>query len=144
MEQSSRYETLLGRLGAYLACQEARRIEIADEGQFVTVSWQSQGPARRHNCFREDEIARLQPNGRNPYESSSRAALLGVLGRKLDESGMDVARIEEKTEVFLVSGATSGRYSNLRVGYWELRGQPAPRLDSPDVEASADVQVEAQ
>ena len=72
MEQSSRYETILGHLGAYLACQEARRIEIADEGGYVTVSWLSQGATRRSNCFRPEEIVRLQPSGRrDPSDSSS-------------------------------------------------------------------------
>src|SRR5215216_620703 len=105
MPESSRYETILGRLGAYLACQEARRIEISDEGAYVTVSWFSQGATRRQNCFREEEIARLQPSGHHePNSSASRAALLGVLGRRLDESGMDVARIEEKTDSFQISG----------------------------------------
>src|SRR5688572_23951539 len=98
MSQSSRYETILGQLGAYLACQDARKVEIADEGHYLTVSWLSQGATRRQNCFREEEIARLQSSSRrDPSELSSRAALLGVLGRRLDETGMDVARIEEKT-----------------------------------------------
>jgi hypothetical protein len=127
MQQSSRYETILGRLGAYLACQEARRVEIADEGAYLTVSWLSQGATRRQSCFREEEIARLQPSGRrDPNDSASKAALLGLLGRRLDDSGMDVARIEEKTDSFQISGATCGRYSSQRVGYWELRSQPAP------------------
>ncbi len=123
MAESSQYETMLERLGAFLGSQGARKIQISDEGGgFLLVSWQSDRGARQQRCFRESDLMRLDPHAfvRRGTTGSGHAPLLAPLGRELDRVGMDVARIDEKTDVFQVSGTITGKYFNKRFEHCNL------------------------
>jgi len=113
---------MLGHLGAFLARQDARKIQIADEGNFLAVSWLSAGESPHRGCFRESELEHLRTNRQADAASRSRATLLAALGQRLDRFDLDVARIEERTDAFQVSASQCGRYSNQRFKYWELNG----------------------
>jgi hypothetical protein len=120
---------MLGHLGAILAERDARRIAITDEGAFLDVSWQSGQAERERGVFHEAELASLRSGSwHRQTPTAGRLGLLEALGRKLDQSGMDVARIEEQTNVFQVSGIASGKYTKQHIDYRTLVGgrQPAP------------------
>jgi hypothetical protein len=132
---------MLSQLGAFLARQNASQIQIADEGEFLSVSWQPAGSTRRQGCFRESELANVPPlPTNNPRATNSPPALLGLLGRRLDSTGMDVARIEQKADGFTVSASTWGRYSDQRYSYADLRGEedvpPPPASVKPKARSS--------
>lgn len=135
MLQADHCETMLGRLGAFLAAQDLHQIEIVDEGAFLVVSWQPADAARQHRCFDEADVARLRPSPeRGCQESSSRAALLGTLGQEIDRAQLDVAHIVEEADGFVVSGTRCGTYLHRRYRFPELEGngaQPPARPGGP-------------
>jgi hypothetical protein len=120
---------MLGHLGAFLARQGAHQIQIADEGDFLSASWLPAGSARRQGCFRASELDQVSLLRPGEGGASSPAALLTVLGKRLDLTGLDVARIEETVDGFAVSASSCGRYSSQRFLFTDLRGVEAPRPD---------------
>jgi hypothetical protein len=145
MSDANRYETMLGNLGAYLADQGARKIVISDQGEFWSVSWQGTAAgAQQARCFSEPDLMRLKARARSePPRATSRASLLGVLGQQIDQEEFDLARVEEKTGAFLISGTNAGRYVNERVPFGQLGGEVAtemrePSADNPAEDASDD------
>jgi hypothetical protein len=117
----SRYEQLLQPLGAFLASQDARHVEIVDEGTFFKVSWHDRvaGPTQRR--FVEEELAMMPAMARGGAGVGNHAALLGQLGREIDAVQFNVARIAEGLEWFLVTGSCAGRYESRRFSYRELQ-----------------------
>jgi hypothetical protein len=134
-----RYEQLLEPLGAFLASQDALHVEIIDEGAFFMVSWHDTvaGPVQR--SFLPEELAVLAPVARVDAVLATRAALLGQLGREIDATQLNVARIVEGLDWFLVTGSCGGRYDSRRFPYHELqtRGGIATRGTSRLLPAAA-------
>jgi hypothetical protein len=128
MLQPTRYQSRLARLGWFLLAEEALGIEIDDEGAFMTVSWRTSGLDQVKRCFREEDLAHVrQPTGPALHGSISRAALLGALGTEIDRARLDVGRIAEEPDGFVVTGALRGMYTTLRFSYLQLQGaRPAP------------------
>ncbi len=118
-----RYEELLNPLGAFLASQDALRVDIIDEGNFFLVCWHDAvaGPVQR--SFFEEELAILRPVGHVRAAIGNRALLLGQLGREIDAAQFEVARIVEGLEWFLVTGSCGGRYDSRRFPYHELQAR---------------------
>jgi hypothetical protein len=123
LTQSCRYEMMLGHLGAILITQDARRIAITDEGAFLSVSWQNGSATRERGFFSEAELSKLHSASLSQQTAeANRLALLAALGRHLDQRGLDVSAIEEKTDTFAVSGVASGKYTKQLINHRELVG----------------------
>jgi hypothetical protein len=128
MLEQTHSQATLARLGWFLLREEALGIEIDDEGAFMTVSWRPSGLDRVQRCFREEDLAHVrQPTGPTVHSSISRAALLGALGTEIDRARLDVGRIAEEPDGFVVTGSLRGMYTTLRFSYLQLQGaRPAP------------------
>ena len=120
---------VLAQLGEFLAAQDAQEIEIADEGHYLAVAWNPTGAPRVHRCFNEADLDQLREVTRkSARESRSHAVLLGLLGREIDQARVEVARISEDPDSFLVSGTSGGRYISWRCDFAQLTraGRAAP------------------
>jgi hypothetical protein len=120
MADPGQYEAVLGQLSVFLVRQNARNIEIVDQGIYIMVSWQSDGVAHQ-KTFRDDDLARLD-YARFPLGSSSNpVTLLAALGHELDRSGINVATVSQDPEGFFVTGSLGGHYQRDRHPYFDLR-----------------------
>jgi|SRR5579871_2223766 len=121
MWRLSRYETVLEQVGTFLTLQEAQQVEVVDEDSYLTVSWQTASGARERRCFREENLAAIRPGAlANRRGTQTLATLLKTLGQDIDRAELEVGRIEETTDGFLVSGTNRGRYFSRRFSYPEL------------------------
>src|SRR5436309_3588432 len=91
MTQPGQWETKLGWLGAFLAGQDARQVEIFNRETFVTVGWDRLDGSRQESSFSPEDLARPWAPYRQRADSFSRSALLGTLGREIDRDKLDVA-----------------------------------------------------
>src|SRR5438876_825252 len=134
MAQPDQWETKLGWLGALLAGQDARHVEIFNRETFVTVSWDRVDGSRQESSFTPEDLARPWAPYRQRSDSLSRSTLLGTLGREIDREKIDVASILEEEDGFLVTGSMSGRYQNRSFSYPELQAsasRPATTQEPP-------------
>ena len=120
MTQPDVWTQKLGWLGAFLAGQDARQVEILNRDTFVTVAWERPGGSRQQTKFNTEELLRPWAPYKLKEGSSSRSGLLSAVGREVDRAGIDVASIVEEDEGFLVLGSIQGRYQNVCFGYAEL------------------------
>ncbi len=146
MSQPRRYQRMLEQLGRFLAMQEAEHVEIIEEETCLTVCWQSDGALHRR-CLNENDLARLQPPAQLRIgRSGSRAALLGALGAEIDRAQMDLSRIYQESDAFLVTGSINGRYLLQRYSFRELSGRGTPstpiRLPIPGLPRAVPPQAE--
>jgi hypothetical protein len=138
MVRAGQWETKLGGLGAFLDAQEAHQIEIIEEPRCLAVWWQQGREGPRLCCFIGADPGRGSLPGEaresRPPESAewwSWAALLGALGREIDQEQIDVASIREEPGGLLLTGACWGKQVSRHYPYAVLRGgsaRPMPRL----------------
>jgi hypothetical protein len=118
---------MLWRLGAFLDTQGALKVEIFDQGEFLAVSWQTANGPRQQRCIGQPDWPELiQSIGRTAANPRNKATLLHALGEQLDDERVEVGRIVEEADGFLVSGSAGGRYVNRRYPYVGLYGCPTP------------------
>jgi hypothetical protein len=120
MAQPDVWTQKLGWLGAFLAGQDARHVEILNRDTFVTVAWERPGGGRQQTKFNTEELLRPWAPYKLKEGSSSRSGLLSAVGREVDLAGIDVASIMEEDEGFLVVGSIRGRYQHVSLSYAEL------------------------
>jgi hypothetical protein len=120
MAQAGGWEARLEAVGLFLAKQEARQVEIVDEGTFLAVLWDSSdGDGTRQQCYLTDtdlndllETATTRSAGWSSWPS-----ILAALGRELKQTRIEVARIAEESDGFLVTGSITGVYTTHRFTY---------------------------
>jgi hypothetical protein len=120
MSQPGQWETKLGWLGAFLAGQDARHVEIFNREKFVTVAWERMGASRQEAIFSPEDLARPWAPYKLRPDSTNRSVLLGALGYEIDLVELDTASILEEEDGFVVTGSINGRYENRCFLYPEL------------------------
>jgi hypothetical protein len=129
MSQPGQWETKLGWLGAFLAGQDARHVEISNREIFVSVVWERSGAIRQECNFSPEDLTRPWAPYKQRQDSFSRSALLGALGYEIDQARLDVASILEEPDGFVVAGSINGRYENRCFSFSEL-GESRARLSA--------------
>ena len=126
MAEPGPWERKLEWLGAFLAGQDARRVQIYDRDKFLTAVWEGTKAGRKEQSFTLEELARPWVPYKNRPGAASRSTLLGRLGHEIDSALIDVASIHEEKDGFVVTGSTAGHYENRSFSYAELEGRVAP------------------
>ena len=127
MPEPDRWEIMLDGLGQFLAAQDANHVQILDQGPYLDVSWHLAGGSPQERLFVETELADFRRTASNPV-SSSPLTLLAALGHEIDQDPIEVARISQEANGFVVTGSIQGHYLSRPYAYADLRAsgvQPA-------------------
>jgi hypothetical protein len=131
MLQSGEYADALRVVGRWLELQDARRVEVTDEGEFLSVSWEGSaagGGQRQFRAFelaqlrREAQLLRTSPGG---TPSAGLSEMLRTLGGELDRLSLELLSILELPDGFRMSTAAGGRHNSYQFSLQEVQQMSA-------------------
>jgi hypothetical protein len=120
---------VLRALGCWLDEQEAREVQISNQGPFLAVSWQAARQGGHHRTCQEHELTALRLAARQLRQghhgnssgaqggqrgSGPLAELLRTLGQELDQSGLKLDEIVQESDAFRVSGTVADAHFSER------------------------------
>jgi hypothetical protein len=92
-----------------------------DQGAFLAVSWEGNDNRTQQRCLSEADLGEFERARQLGTQApGSLINLLSALGREIDHEEIEVSRIAQQGEGFVVSGVSHGRYANNSYTYREL------------------------
>jgi hypothetical protein len=129
MARSGEYSDVLRAVGRVLDQQQAREVEIVDEGTHLGASWQTtDGGGRVRRTYRSFELDRLRLEARllrkgeaDGVPQTGLSEMLRIIGAELDRTETEFLSVVETETGFQVSTMVRGRHTSRTYTQGEIR-----------------------